>query len=186
MPGDLQSHKYLLTEFVLFNHALVLFSQTVWCWFTQKVCQLKDSISQTTPQDFKRSASSKGGFLGKLLNTFISGLHPDTFLKEMRVVVNSPLLNFTPFLSFLVILPVSLPHYLPPSVPLHQCNEQIMATRERCREKNWSHYVSSCVKRAALLSVNSNPQLSLVLTSNQTQRGLFPHVHLLIISPSFN
>lgn len=170
----------------MFNHALVLFPQTVWCWFTQKVCQLKDSISQTTPQDFERSALSKGGFLGKLLNTFISGLHPHT-LKKKKNASNGEFsaINFTLVLTLLVILQ-RFSSSRPPSVPLHQCNEQIMATRERCREKNWSHYVSNCVKRAAMLSVNSNPQLSLVLTSNQTQRGLFPHVDLLIISLSFN
>lgn len=67
----------------MFNHVLVRFSQTVWCWFTQKVCQLRDTSSQTTSQDLKRSASSEEGFLGKLLNTLISGLQ---FSDEMRVI----------------------------------------------------------------------------------------------------
>ena len=45
----------------VFNCALVLFSQTVCRGFTQTVCQLKDRRVQTTPQDFKCSASLEGG-----------------------------------------------------------------------------------------------------------------------------
>ena len=114
---------------------------------------------------------------GKLLNTLISSLSP-TKWEWWRILSGE-------------IRPVRLltghsPSRSLPRSPVHQCNEQIMATRERCREKNWSHYVSRSVKRAAPLSVNSNPQLSAVLTTHQTQRALFPHVDLLIISLSLN
>ena len=73
----------------VFNCALVLFSQTVWRGFTQKVCQLKDRRVQTTPQDFKCSASLKGGISRQVVEHLNKRLKSVCFANEMRVMANS-------------------------------------------------------------------------------------------------